>query len=104
MRNLPGSVAIIGLTGEVKFITSVGGVVLFTCAVKWTADVADKQAARTFVEFTGAPRKRGNRVASALSGTRPRPLSRRNLPGRSKVWPCTRARVSSVVNSPSRLL
>jgi len=26
-----------GLTGEVKFMTRVGGFVLFTCAVKWIA-------------------------------------------------------------------
>ena len=36
MRSLPGSVAIIGFTGEVKFITKFGGFVLLTCAVKWT--------------------------------------------------------------------
>ena len=34
IRNLPGSVAIIGFTGELKFITNAGGLVLFTCAVK----------------------------------------------------------------------
>ena len=37
MRNFPGSVAIIGFTGELKFITSVGGFVLLICAVKCTA-------------------------------------------------------------------
>ena len=30
MRNFPGSVAIIGFTGAVKFITNLGGVVLLT--------------------------------------------------------------------------
>src|SRR5262249_25116536 len=34
MRNLPGSVPIVGFTGEVKFITKLGGVELFTSAVK----------------------------------------------------------------------
>jgi len=37
MRSFPGSVAIIGFTADVKFMTSVGGFVLFTWAVKWMA-------------------------------------------------------------------
>ena len=51
MRSFPGSVAIIGFTGEVKFITRVGGFVLFTWAVKWTASIADEQPPRAFVEI-----------------------------------------------------
>jgi hypothetical protein len=42
MCSLPGSVAIIGLTGEVKCITNVGGFRLAICAVKCTATLPIK--------------------------------------------------------------
>ena len=104
MRSFPGSVAIIGFTGEVKFITRVGGFVLFTWAVKCTAVLPMNNRREASWKFTGTHRKRGNSDGTELSGTRPRPFSRRKLAGRSKVCPFTRARVLPGVNSLSEPL
>ena len=51
MRSFPGSVAIIGFTGEVKFMTRAGGFVLFTWAVKWTAAFPMNNRRGAFVEI-----------------------------------------------------
>src|ERR1700675_4131992 len=72
MRSFPGSVAIIGFTGEVKFMTRVGGFVLLTWAVKWTAAFPINNRREVSWKFTGEPRKRCISAGSELSGTRPR--------------------------------
>src|SRR5580704_885507 len=76
MRSFPGSVAIIGLTGAVKFITNFGGVVLLTWAVKCTATLPTNKRREFWLNVTGPPRMRGRSVPRHESGTRPRWLSR----------------------------
>ena len=85
MRSFPGSVAIIGFTGEVKFITRVGGFVSVHLGGKVDGRISDKQSPRVFVKITGAPRKRCSKAGRELSGTSPRPFSSRKLRGKIEI-------------------
>ena len=52
MRNRPGSVAMVGFTGAVKFMTSRGGVVLLSCAVKCVATLPTNNRRDTGLKLT----------------------------------------------------
>ena len=101
IRSLPGSVAIIGFTGELNSITRLGGFARFTCATKWTETFPMNNRRELSRNATGAPRNCGSNVLNEARGTRPRPFSNLNFPGRSKSLPRMRARAFSGMNSLS---
>src|SRR5580704_10853436 len=78
-----GSVAMVGFTGAVKFMTNFGGVVLLTWAVKCTATLPINKRREFWLNVTGPPRMRGRSVPRHESGTRPRWLSSKKAEGRS---------------------
>ncbi len=104
IRSRPGSVAIVGLTGEEKFITRRGGVVRLSWAVKCVATLPTNRRRAAGLKVMGVPTRRGRSVPSEVRGTSPRPLSRRKFPGRSRSRPRTLARLFPAVNSASTSL
>src|SRR5579864_7115843 len=59
MRRRPGSVPMVGFTGEVKVMTRRGGVVRLSCAVKWVAMFPTKRRREAGLKATALPRIRG---------------------------------------------
>src|SRR5437773_11818040 len=93
MRSLPGSVAIIGFTGEEKLITKPAGAALFIWAVKCTAVLSRNRRPEGSWKVIGLPSNSGRRMDKALTGTKPRPLSKTKLIGRLTSRPRMRTRV-----------
>src|SRR5882762_9361241 len=79
-RNLPGSLAMDGLTGAVKRKIRREGSSGETEAVKWVAMLPMKRRLDSSRNVAGPPRKRGNRELREARGTSPRPFSMRNFP------------------------
>ena len=104
MRNFPGSVEIVGLTGALKVTVRRGGVLASRRKLGWMPTSPTNNRRELSRKVTGAPRKRGSMVINELSGIIPREFSIRNGAARSKSRPWIFDRVFPAVNSASTAL